>query len=105
MERLTYFDGASYTALTSKVECVQKLGEIEDEIEKQYGKNHPLLLKDLKSRTNKPVYVVDNVDKWFTGWYLVRDVDDNEVELNKECYVMTKDIGKNVMFYAYEVGE
>ena len=33
MNRETYFDGVSYTALNSKSECVQKLGEIEDKIE------------------------------------------------------------------------
>ncbi len=41
----------------------------------------PLTLKDLENRINKPVYVVDNIDKWFTGWYLVRDVDDKNVGL------------------------
>lgn len=30
MERITYFDGTSYQPLSSKVECVQRLGELED---------------------------------------------------------------------------
>lgn len=30
MERLTHFDGTSYQPLSSKVECVQKLGVLED---------------------------------------------------------------------------
>lgn len=34
MDRETYFDGTSYTALNSKLECVQKLGEYEDKIER-----------------------------------------------------------------------
>jgi len=107
MTRYTYFDGTSYTALSSKAECVQELGRLEDEIEKakQDNKNFPLSLKDLESRINQPVYVVDNIDKWFNGWYLIRDVDDKKVELNEECYVVVKDIGKNVVFYDYEVGE
>ncbi len=34
MDRETYFDGTSYTALNSKSECVQKLGDLEDKIER-----------------------------------------------------------------------
>lgn len=33
MKRHTYFDGTSYQPLTSKVECVQRLGELEDAME------------------------------------------------------------------------
>ena len=35
MDRETYFDGVSYIALNSQSECVQKLGEIEDKIERE----------------------------------------------------------------------
>ena len=34
IERETYFDGISYIALSSKSECAQKLGELEDKIER-----------------------------------------------------------------------
>lgn len=36
MERLTHFDGKSYQDLSSKVECVQKLGILEDAEEQDW---------------------------------------------------------------------
>jgi hypothetical protein len=98
MERLTYFDGASYTALSSKVECVQKLGKIEDSIEQ-----NKLSVDNLRNKINRPVYVIDKVNSYFSGWYLVRAITNHSIELNEECYVNVEDIGSKVEFYNCEV--
>lgn len=104
MERLTYYDGSSYTALSSKSECVQELGRLEDL--QQQGR-----LIELPCKIGADVFVSPNNGKSFhkarlygkngNGSHLVMVCD--ETLTKEEKHLVSSPIGRLFYDWFYKI--